>query len=189
MKTLFILLTSLLLALPVAAQTNTEPAIKWADSIKHIIELNPEAQNATNWTVAIAPSYAPGLKDVDGSAKEWGVTAALLYPLGKYVYAGARVDYIGADFFLPSVGVELKTDIRLFNKVDVTPFAVTGVSYSVSGDADTEGEVGAIYGSGVKVHIATVKKVRIGGFFEYERWTTFKDVDVFHAGLTANFSF
>lgn len=161
----------------------------WLDPIKRFIELNPEAIHATNWTVAVAPSYAKGLKDIDGDLKEWGATAAILYPLGQFVYAGARVDYIAGDFFLPSVGVELKADLKLFQKVTVTPFAVTGVSYSVSGGGDSEGEVGAIYGAGLKMHLLTVKNVRLGGFVEWERWTQFPDVDVFHAGLTASFSF
>lgn len=189
----------LLLAFAARASTNVVEAVStdaawpttsdWSDSIKRIIALNPDAQHATNWTVAIAPSYAKGLKDIDGDLKEWGATAALLYPLGPFVYAGARVDYIAGNFFMPSLGVELKADIRLFNNVDVTPFAVSGVSYSVSGDADTQGEVGAIYGAGLKMHLFTIKNVRCGGFVEWERWTQFPDVDIFHAGLTASVSF
>lgn len=162
----------------------------WAESIKRVVQMNPEAVNATNWTVAIAPSYAKGLTDVNGELKEWGGTVGLLYPLGRFVYAGARFDYIAGDFFMPSLGVELKTDILLFNRVNVTPFAVTGVSYPVSGASDTEEEeLGAIYGAGVKVHLFTAKSIRIGGFIEWERWTQWPDVDVFHAGLTASFSF
>lgn len=185
-------ITALMLAVAIpvlAADTNTPTASDWTDSIKRIIALNPDAETATNWTVAIAPSYAPGLKDIDGNLKEFGATVALLYPLGPYVYAGARVDYIAGDFFMPSVGVELKADIRLFNKFDVTPFAVTGVSYSVSGNADTEGEVGAIYGAGIKARLFKAGGVNFGGFVEWERWTQFVGVDIFHAGVTANFSF
>lgn len=198
MKNILVVLLSVL-TITLNASTNVVEAVStdaewpatsdWSDSIKRIVALNPDAQHATNWTVAIAPSYAKGLQDVDGNLKEWGATAALLYPLGPYVYAGARVDYIAGDFFMPSLGVELKADIRLFNRIDVTPFAVTGVSYSVSGDADTEGEVGAIYGAGLKLHLFTVKSVRVGGFAEWERWTQFPDVDIFHAGVTASFSF
>lgn len=201
MKTLKIILCLVLLPVCLAsASTNVSQSVTtdagekptasdWTESIKRVIAMNPDAASATNWTVAIAPSYAKGLKDIDPDLSEWGATVAILYPLGQFVYAGARLDYIGGEFYLPSVGVELKADIRLFNKIDVTPFAVTGVSYSVSGSSDTEGEIGAIYGAGIKMHLITIKGVRIGGFVEAERWTQWPDVDVFHAGVTASFTF
>lgn len=199
-KFLWLTLTVLLLVtLCARASTNVSQSVTtddpwpttsdWTESIKRIVAMNPDAVHATNWTVAIAPSYAKGLTDVNGDLKEWGGTAALLYPLGQFAYAGARFDYIAGNFFMPSLGVELKADIRLFNKVDVTPFAVTGVSYPVSGASEDSEELGAIYGAGVKVHLFKTGNVRVGAFAEWERWTQFPDVDVFHAGLTASFTF
>lgn len=178
-----------LAALPALAQ-DTNPPVLGGWTISRIIRQNPDALVSTNWTVALAPSYAPGLKNLKtGESQEFGFTGALLYPLGQYAYAGVRADYLAGDFFLPSIGVEVKADLQLFQRINVTPFAVSGVSYTVSGSGTQDGEVGAIYGAGLKAHLFTVSKVRVGGFYEAERWTQFPNVTVHHYGLCASFSF
>lgn len=192
MKTLILTLLSLLLTLSVSAQTNTNTAptvSDWTESIKRVVAANPDAFVATNLTVLLAPSYAPGIKDENGELSEFGVTAAFMYPLGKYAYAGARLDYLAGDYFMPSLGVELKYDLKLFGKVNATVFGHTGVSYPVSGTSDNNEEIGSIYGGGLRLHLFEVNNVRIGAFGSWEAWSQFPGTDIWHGGVSATFSF
>lgn len=156
-----------------------------------LFELNAASQEATNWIFALAPSYAPGLKDETGQKQELGVTGALLYPLSKYVYTGMRFDYLAGDFFLPSVGVTLRAPMKRFLglPVNTTPFLVTGASYTVSGASSQDNQVGAIFGAGIHFDLYQRKSFGIGVFYEAEKWTQVPDVTIHHGGLTVKWSF
>lgn len=183
------ILPLLLLLTTLAALAQTPPPEPTPGFLQRIIRLNTEAESSTNWIFALAPSYAPGLKNSHGERQELGFTGALLYPISKYAFAGMRADYLAGDFFLPSVGVEMKADLILFGKLRVTPFAVSGVSYPVSGAGQENNALGAIYGAGLKTDLYRWKNGHLGAFYEAEKWTQFSGVTIHHFGALVSWTF
>ena len=185
------LATALISCQPVHAQpvdTNPPPVI---GGVLGWIATHSDELQQTNWTVAISPSYAPGLKNSTGKAQEFGGTLALMYPLSQYVLTGARLDFLGGDLFNPSIGATFQVPIKWFGPFNVTPFAVSGVSMPISGAAKANGVVGAIYGAGLKATLwqSAAGTTRVGAFYEAEKWTQFPNVIIHHGGIGVHFSF
>src|SRR3990172_11164771 len=113
MKKLLIAI-GLALCVSVNAQTNTIPDVttnKWFQFVGAVSE-------ARQITFVAYPGYAPDLT-IDGESKPWGAGVAFLYPLmqvGDVVgtYVGARLDYLGDEFWAPSVTLGVQAKVLLF---------------------------------------------------------------------------
>lgn len=154
--------------------------------VVRIIDFNQGVSGSSNLNVAVYPSYAPDLINADGKSDQWGFGAALTYSfrgdVGRYLFAGLRVDYLGGEFWAPSIAGGLKADVQLFGH-NVTPFAYTGAIVPLSGAGSLDGEWGVIYGTGLKTDVwkgkLFGKDARVGIGAAIERWDNF-DGPVYH---------
>lgn len=139
-------------------------------------------------TLTAYPSYAPDLK-IAGENKSWGFGVAALYPLGDYAFTGARLDYLGDQFWSPSVTVGCKADVQLFGR-NFTPFVIGGAIIPLGGAGDDNHAVGAIVGSGVTTSLwaAANGKSSVNLYFAVEKWSIFQGV-IYHPGVAATFKF
>ena len=134
------------------------------------------ADQARSLSLVIAPAYASDIT-VDGKPANWGVGVAALYPVLDVGvvrgYTGARFDWLGNQFWAPSVNVGMTTTERLFNKIDVTAFTIGGAVYSLTSDSNQADALGALYGAGG--YITPLKwsngSVQIG--YAWEKWSNF----------------
>jgi hypothetical protein len=186
MKLKLTTLLAVLLACTGYSQTNTPADSSW-------FQLARGASDAGQITVAVYPGYAPGLLVDTGEfelkKKEWGMGMALLYPVGDFVLVGGRLDYMADEFWMPSVTLGLKADIKLFNKLIVTPFTIGGAIMPLSGAGEANHDVGAIVGGGI---YSTVwnwhdsKGVSKGGlqvFYAAEYWSLWDGVIIHRPGV------
>jgi hypothetical protein len=153
------------------------------------LEFVQKAGNSKQLTATVYPSYVPGLKLEDGRKAEWGVGAALMYPLGTdHVLGGVRVDYLADQLWMPSVTITPNADVQLFGH-NFTAFATAGAIVPL-GKSDEEGDVGATVGAGI---FTTVWKpseaVSLQLWAAYERWMPVLDVNVYHAGVALTVKF
>lgn len=187
-KKLLILCSICALLCNVRAQTNTPGS--WVD-------LNRDLLGNTNWTIAIAPSYAPGLKDTSGNSAEWGATLAILHPVaseslnGQFILAGTRFDFLAGQFFKANADVTLQLPLKVGGRFNVTPFIAGGPSIVIGGAGAQDGQFGAFYGAGVKARLwqSADNKFAVGIFYEAERWTQFPGITVHHGGAGVSFAF
>ena len=141
-----------------------------------------------NITVALYPSYAPDLINKDGKSDQWGAGIALTYhpngAVGQYTFTGIRLDYLGSDFFAPSINGGLKADVQIFG-FNVTPLAYTGAAISLSGEGNENGDWGVIVGGGVKADVWQGKiaglDAKLSVFAAAEKWSQF-DGMIYHVG-------
>jgi hypothetical protein len=188
MKKLLAILGLATLCLAANCQTNTPGS--WVD-------LNRDLLGNTNWTVAIAPSYAPGLKDPSGKSAEWGATLAILHPIageslnGQFILAGTRFDFLAGQFFKANADVTLQLPLTVAGRFKVTPFIAGGPSIVIGGAGTQDGQFGAFYGAGVKARLwqSADNKFAVGIFYEAERWTQFPGITVHHGGAGVSFAF
>jgi hypothetical protein len=187
MKLKLTTLLATLLACVGYSQTNTPADSRW-------FQLASGASEAGQITVAAYPGYAPGLT-LDGEKAEWGAGMALLYPLGDYVLVGGRLDWMADEFWMPSATVGLKLDVKLFNKLVVTPFTIGGVIVPLGGAGEENKEVGAIVGGGI---YSTVwnwngadgkSKGGLQVFYAAEMWTLWPDVLIHRPGIAVTVRF
>lgn len=190
MKAKFISLigaVSLLLSavIPLQAQTDTNapplPGNKWIQFL---------AATNQNWAAAVAPSYAPNLKDANGKDAEWGFGALVGYWISPYVLTAVRFDYLGNSFFSAEGSATAQAPLKLFNKLTVVPFATTGIATPLTGAGNQNGNPIFIAGGGLSTTIYTWKNGSLNLLFESEKWTgVFNDPIVYHGGLEVNFKF
>lgn len=102
--------------------------------------------------------------------------------VGEHLFAGVRLDYLGHEFWAPSIQGGLKADLK-FGSVVVTPFTYTGVIWATSGAGDQNGDGGVLVGGGAKVTIWSGKllgaNAEIGVGAAAEKWSNF-DGMVYH---------
>lgn len=139
-------------------------------------------------TVTAYPSYAPDLT-INGEKKSWGFGVAALYPLGDYAFTGARLDYLGDQYWSPSVTVGCKADVQLFGH-NFTPFALGGAIIPLGGAGSDNHSVGAIVGGGIYTTVwqSADKKTSVQAYYAAEHWTIFSGV-VHHPGVALTFKF
>ena len=155
----------------VAAQSETGSAKDRA------IAFAQEMKDAGNLAVTLSPCYAPDVKDKAGNASQWGVSLAATYTfqdgLGKFLFTGMRLDYLGNELWAPSVNGGLRADVQIFGHT-ITPVAYTGVVFPLSSLQDQVGSVGFIAGTGFKAELwhGTLFKKEASLFagFAAEKW-------------------
>lgn len=180
----FIGVAALLLAtiIPLKAQVDTNapplPGWKWIQFLS--------ATN-TSWAAAVAPSYAPDLKDSNGRDAQWGAGVLVGYWVSPYVLTAMRFDYLGNSFFSVEGSATAQAPMKLFNTVTVSPFATTGIATPLSGAGSENGTPIWIAGAGIS---STVYKWSYGSvnlLFESEKWTgVFNNPIVYHGGVEIN---
>ncbi len=178
--------------LTATAQTNP-PAIS-PEVKSNVVAFVQGVSAERNLTISIAPSYAPNLINKDGVSDQWGACLALTYhpqgAVGQYTFAGIRLDYLGSEFWAPSINGGLKADVQLFG-INFTPLAYTGVSIPLAGAGEDNGDVGIIAGGGVKTTLWNGllfgKAANLSVFAAAEKWSQF-DGMIYHIGpaLTIN---
>ena len=178
-----LLLAALFAAVTTQAQVSIPPEIK-TNAITFIQGVSAEK----NITVALYPSYAPDFINKSGIKDQWGAGLALTYhpqgAVGQYTFAGLRLDYLGGDFYAPSIAGGLKADVQVFG-FNITPIAYTGAVIALSGAGNGNGEVGVIVGGGVKADVWNGKiaglDAKLSIFGAAEKWSQF-DGMVYHIG-------
>ena len=158
----------------VATATAEESPKPWYEDLFGAIQ---GASDARSLQLVLYPTYAKDL------GNHWGAGGALLYPLGEFLFAGARFDYLDGNYFAASVGVGAKADIDILGK-KFTPFAITGAVMPLSGAGDTNHELGAIVGTGVSTVIweNQAKNSRVSAFGALEYWSQYPGIQIYHAG-------
>lgn len=158
------------------------------------VSLAQDISDAKQLTGVIYPGYAPNLK-VNGVSKPWGLGVAILYPLGDYAFTGARLDFLGNNWFAPSVNVGLQAHLKVFG-FDVTPFTMGGAIMPLTGAGDKNTTVGAILGAGVTATVWQSKdsngkpdgKAALNIFGAVERWTLY-DGQIYRPGVALTVHF
>ena len=175
MKKTTLTLSAVLLAATLSAQELTNKIET------RIIGFAQDTSAAKSVVVAIYPSYAPELQ-VGGKKQQLGFGLAALYPVSQYVYTGIRVDYLGGNFWAPSINVGLKADVQLFG-VNITPMLYTGGVVPLSGAGDQNKDWGYITGGGAMVSVwkGTLfkKEASLTLAATAEKWSQF-DGNVYH---------
>jgi hypothetical protein len=177
-----------LLAMTTLAQTNPPLPVVEDDGLtltnkfeNRILGFAQEANQTRTLVTAVYPSYAPSLL-VDGDKKAWGFGASVLYPINDFLYTGLRVDYLGGNFWAPSINVGLKATVQVFG-VNVTPMLYTGAVVPLSGAGDLNKEFGYITGGGATVAIWRGKIFKKDAVLNLaasaEKWSQF-DGNVYH---------
>lgn len=149
----------------------------------------------SNLTLAVYPSYAPDLINGDGRKDQWGAGAALVYSfegtVGEHLFAGVRVDYLGHEFWAPSINGGLKADLH-FGSITLTPFMYTGVIWATSGAGDQNGDGGVLFGAGAKVTVWRGQllgaNAEVGVGAAVEKWSNFAG-QVYHIAPVLKLSF
>lgn len=149
------------------------------------------AQNVSSnksLTLTTYPSYAPQLT-IKGTTKSWGFGVAALYPLSDYAFTGARLDYLGDQFWSPSVTVGCKADVQLFGH-NFTPFALGGAILPLGGAGEDNHNLGAVIGTGIYTTVwqSADKKTSVQAYYAIEKWTIFTGV-IHHPGVAVTFKF
>jgi hypothetical protein len=183
MKTLITIIgVAALLATTTQAQT-VNPESK-SNAIAFVQGVSAEK----NLTIGISPSYAPDLINANGVKDQWGACLALTYhpqgAVGQYTFAGIRLDYLGSQFYAPSIAGGLKADVQLFG-INVTPFAYTGAAVPLSGAGKQNGDWGTIVGGGAKVSVWNGNLLGLNANLSIavaaEKWSQFDGV-IYHGG-------
>jgi hypothetical protein len=162
------------------AQTNDASTNSLPDLKTRVISFTQGVSGSSNLNFAVYPSYAPDLINADGESDQFGAGVALTYSfqgdVGQHLFTGLRVDYLGSEFWAPSINGGLKADVQFFGH-NFTPFAYTGAVVPLSGAGDLDGEWGLIYGAGVKTDVwrgkLFGKDASMGIGAAVERWDTF----------------
>lgn len=132
------------------------PALAQETPKTRFISFTQEAKDAGNVAFTLSPCYAPSLKDKNGKDSHWGAGAALTYTLtgdvGKFTFAGIRLDYLGGELWAPSVNGGLKADVQILGHT-FTPVAYSGAVFPLASLQDATGSVGIITGGGVKTEV------------------------------------
>lgn len=170
------------------AQTNQPPPVLLStNSIPvRLFDFTQGMSGTSNLNFEVYPSYAPDLINADGKSDQWGFGAAITYSfrgdVGQYLFAGLRLDYLGSEFWAPSIAGGLKADVQIAGH-NFTPFAYTGAIVPLSGAGAQDGEWGVIYGAGLKTDVwrgkLFGKDARVGIGAAVERWDNF-DGPVYH---------
>jgi hypothetical protein len=172
-------LTTVLIGLALLATATAQEITNTVS--KRFVEFAQGASTFKSLTFAVYPSYAPEL--VTGGKKDlFGFGATALYPLGNFAYTGLRVDYLGHEFWAPSINIGLKADVQIFG-VNVTPMTYTGAIVPLSGAGNQNREVGYIIGGGASVSIWKGKAFGKDASFALaaaaEKWSNFPG-NVYH---------
>lgn len=121
----------------ITVNTNTSPPTLEGPGI---IALNFLSQG-TNWSVAPYGLY-------DTHTKKGGVGVGAFYHVTDIFSAGMGLDYINDEIWMPSGNLQLGLPITIMGKVKLTPLAYTGLSTSISGRGDRNGDAVGIFGAG-----------------------------------------
>lgn len=183
MKNKIIIVAAVALFTVTATAQNITPEVR-TNAITFVQGVSAEK----NVTVALYPSYAPDLINKDGKNDQWGAGIALTYhpqgAVGQYTFAGIRLDYLGREFYAPSIAGGLKADVQVFG-FNLTPIAYTGAVFPLSGAGRENGSVGTIVGGGVKADLWNGKiaglDAKLSVFAAAEKWSQF-DGMVYHVG-------
>lgn len=165
-----------------AGEPAEQPPVVWYDSLAQSI------LNSKGLAFAAYPTYGRDIV-ANGNRNPWGFGLALLYPVADYAYAGLRLDYLGGQFWAPSVTVGAKYTVdKLPGKPTV--FTVGGLVIPLADAGDQSKQVGAIAGVGMNVNIAHSKDGRFtfDAFIEAEKWTNFDGV-IIHPGVAGALKF
>ena len=142
-----------------AVNTNTTPPTLEGPGI---IALNFLTQG-TNWSIAPYGLY-------DTHTKMGGAGLAALYSVTEVFSAGMGLDYINDEIWMPSGNVQLGLPMTIMGKVKVTPLAYTGLSTSISGRGDRNGDAVGIFGAGMGAGVYKHLSV----FAAWEKRSTFE---------------
>lgn len=154
----------------------------WYDSLADSI------LNAHGLALAVYPTYGRDIV-ANGQRNPWGFGIAAMYPVAQYAYAGLRLDYLGGQFWAPSVTVGAKYTV---DKLPFKPtvFTVGGLVIPLADAGEQNKSVGAIAGVGLNANIYHSKDgtFTLDAFVEGEKWTNFKGV-IIHPGIAGGWRF
>lgn len=123
--------------------------------------------SGSNWMVAPYGIY-------DTGSKTGGAGAAALYEVTENIGTGIRVDAIGngsgaPTVWMPSFNFQLQVPVKLFNKVTLVPFALSGVATPIAGKGADNKTVVGLFGAGAALKMTDTWYL-LG---DYEKWTGF----------------
>jgi len=175
-----------LVAPRVAAPPAADENVPWW---KNIISFTQGVEAEKSLTLAVYPSYAPGLKLDTGQKAEWGFGAAAMYPIAtSHMLVGGRVDYLADIFWAPSVTVTPNLDFQFLGK-NATLFGIGGATIPLQGTTE-DGQVGAVIGAGIYATIwQPSENVSVQVIGAYERWTPVLDQNIYHIAIAATIKF
>jgi len=146
-----------------------------------------QTSEAKQLTFAAYPGYAPDLTLSDGTKAPLGAGVALLYPvLTEYTFVGARVDWLGREFWAPSFNATVKKDVQLFEH-NFTVFGMGGGIIPLGGNVENR-ELGAIVGTGIYTTIwRPSEKLSLQVFYAYEHWFSPLNTGVHRPGVALTY--
>lgn len=147
------------------AQTNTTNTVTTglgepADKIIQFLSVG------SNWMVA---PYGIIGHDAEGNSTAGGGIGAF-YKLNEYAATGLRLDYLDGSLWMPSANFQLQLPLKLAGKIEVIPFAITGIASPLSGKGADNGSAVGIFGAGLAARISKHWDI----VYDIEKWTSFQ---------------
>lgn len=120
--------------------------------------------DSTNWYCGAGVTY----DDTDKSGGGW---AGVGYQLSTYVVPIIRVDVLKRGVFVPSGNLQFQVPVKLFGRIETTPFAFTGIATSINNPGDSGNAIG-VFGTGLIIKFNSSSPYIPDGIIgDYERWT------------------
>ena len=168
-----------------AKEKDAAPAAWYSD----IIGFAQGVESGKQVSVAVYPTWTPGLTLADGTKAEFGGGVAVGYPVGtSHVLTLGRLEYRGRQMFAPSVTLTPNADFQLFNH-NFTLFGEIGGVVPTGGTA-VNGQVGAVVGAGVITTIWQPSATTcVSAIAAYERWVPVMNLNSYIVGLQGSISF
>ena len=152
----------------------------WSDLVAHALvrelDLKPD-----EWMAAIqfltTPStnwYAATYGIISTKTHETGAGIAAFYKANDFVGAYLRLDGFGNTLYMPSGNFQLQFPVRVMNKIELIPFATTGIAAPIGNGTDVS--VAAIFGAGFAFRLPDSGKWYVPGdvIVDFEKWTNLK---------------
>lgn len=121
----------------------------------------------SNW---MAVAYGTSSDKFD----KFGAGVALGYKATDFLVPTLRLDYYDGSVWMPSASVQLQAPIKLFGKVTVIPFAVSGIATPISGRGTGNGSAVGIFGAGLAAQVSSHFDV----IADAEKWTGFSGYQI-----------
>ena len=176
----------LLIAAAVALLPTRTPAQVLTNTATELVPA-PVTQVVNFFTTPSTNWYAATYGIINTETDEVGVGVAAFYKVNDFVGAFLGLDQLGGQLYMPSGNFQLQLPLKLFNRLDVIPFARTGIAIPV-GRGNDDPNVAGILGAGWAVRLPEHSAWYIPNdvIVDVEKWTNVQGLQV-RGGLVWKF--